>query len=73
MNLNIRNVIRLKSPSIKLLWLLIYNLYATGRLILMIIGPYLFLPERSEAPAHRIFADAPGVHELKEIIGAAGL
>ena len=33
MNSSIRSVIRLKSPSIKLLWLLIYNLYATGRLI----------------------------------------
>ena len=32
MNSNIRSVIRLKSPSIKLLWLLIYNLHATGRL-----------------------------------------
>ncbi len=29
MNSSIRSVIRLKSPSIKLLWLLIYNLYAT--------------------------------------------
>jgi len=35
-NSNIRSVIRLKSPSIKLLWLLIYNLYATGRLIVLI-------------------------------------
>ena len=33
MNSNIRSVIRLKSPSIKLLWLLIYNLYATGRFL----------------------------------------
>ena len=33
MNANIRSVIRLKSPSIKLLWLLTYNLYATERLI----------------------------------------
>ncbi len=34
MNSNIESVIRIKSPSIKLLWLLIYNLYATGRIIL---------------------------------------
>ncbi len=38
MNSSIRSVIRLKSPSIKLLWLLIYNLYATGRLMVSIFS-----------------------------------
>ncbi len=36
MNSNIRSVIRLKSLSIKLLWLLIYNLYATERFTFMV-------------------------------------